>query len=124
MRAATLTGLDGRVRRPEHLFLTTEHLFATITEHMFGTFDIRRIASFAAAAACALAFAMSYAPSSSSGAASAHPGHHLVSTGETLWAIAEHAYPTADPRDAVYRIEQANDLHGADISAGQVLVLP
>jgi nucleoid-associated protein YgaU len=104
--------------------LTTEHLFATITEHMFGTFDIRRLATLAAAAACAVALAMSYAPSSSSGAAPAHPHHHLVSTGETLWAIAEHAYPSADPRDAVYKIEQANDLHGADIAAGQVLVLP
>ncbi len=99
-------------------------MFATITEHMFGTFDIRRLAALAAAAACALALAMSYAPSSSSGAAPAHPRHHTVSTGETLWAIAEHAYPTADPRDAVYKIEQANDLHGADISAGQALVLP
>ena len=109
---------------PEHTFLTAEHLFATITEHMFGTFDIRRIASLAAAAACAVALAMSYAPSSSSGAASAHPRHHLVITGETLWAIAERAYPTADPRNAVYKIEQANDLHGAAIAAGQVLVLP
>jgi LysM domain len=104
--------------------LTTEHLFATIIEHMFGTFDIRRLVSLAAAAACALALAMSYAPSSSNGAAPAHPRHHLVSTGETLWVIAEHSYPSADPRDAVYKIEQANDLHGAAISAGQVLVLP
>ena len=91
---------------------------------MFAPLDIRRIVSLVAAAACALALAMSYAPSSSNGAAPAHPRHHLVSTGETLWAIAEHAYPAADPRDAVYKIEQANDLHGADISAGQVLVLP
>ena len=104
--------------------MTTEHLFATIIEHMFGTFDIRRLVSLAAAAACALALAMSYAPSSSNGAAPAHPRHHLVSTGETLWVIAEHSYPSADPRDAVYKIEQANDLHGAAISAGQVLVLP
>jgi LysM domain len=104
--------------------LTTEHVFATITEHMFGTSDIRRLVSLAAAAACALALAMSYAPSSSNGAAPAHPRHHLVSTGETLWVIAEHSYPSADPRNAVYKIEQANDLHGAAIAAGQVLVLP
>jgi nucleoid-associated protein YgaU len=104
--------------------LTTEHLFATLIEHMFGSFDIRRAASLAAAAACALALAMSYAAPSSSGAAPGHYRRHVVSAGETLWAIAERAYPSADPRDAVYRIEQANDLHGADISAGQVLVLP
>lgn len=91
---------------------------------MFAKLDIRRLASLAAAAACALALAMSYAPSSSSGAAPAHARHHQVSSGETLWTIAEHTYPTADPRDAVYKIEQANDLHGAGISAGQVLVLP
>ena len=65
---------------------------------------------------------MSYAAPSSSGAS--HPRHHGVRGGETLWSIAEHAYPSSDPRDAVYRIEQANDLHGSVINAGQVLVLP
>jgi nucleoid-associated protein YgaU len=104
--------------------LTIEHLFATIVEHMFATLDIRRIISLAAAAACALALAMSYAAPSSSGASSAHPRRHDVRAGETLWAIAERAYPTSDPRDAVYRIEQANGLHDAGIAAGQVLVLP
>ena len=56
--------------------------------------------------------------------AGSKPEHHTVRAGETLWSIALHAYPSSDPRDAVYRIEQANDLHDAGIVAGQELVLP
>ena len=102
--------------------MTTEHLFATITEHMFASLDIRRLLTLIAASAVVLALAMSYAAPSSRGAA--HPRHHAVQAGETLWSIALHAYPSSDPRDAVYRIEQANDLHDAAIVAGQKLVLP
>jgi len=47
-----------------------------------------------------------------------------VHSGETLWAIAERAYPSDDPREAVYRIRVANDLPGSMIVAGQELVLP
>ena len=102
--------------------MTTEHLFATIIEHMFATFDIRRLLSLLAASACALALVMSYATPSSRGAS--HPHSHDVRGGETLWSIAVRAYPTSDPRDAVYRIEKANGLHDSGIAAGQVLVLP
>jgi LysM domain len=102
--------------------LTTEHVFAILTEHMFATLDIRRALTLIAASACALALLMSYAAPSSSGAS--HPRRHDVRVGETLWSIAESAYPASDPRDAVYRIEQANDMHTSDIVAGQVLVLP
>lgn len=102
--------------------MTTEHLFATIIEHMFASLDIRRLLTLVAASAVVLAFVMSYAAPSSSGAS--HPRHHAVRAGETLWSIALHAYPSSDPRDAVYRIEQANDLHDAGIAAGQELVLP
>ena len=42
---------------------------------------------------------------------------------ETLWSIAQRRY-AGDPRAAVWRIEQANHLHGADVSVGQRLVLP
>jgi nucleoid-associated protein YgaU len=42
---------------------------------------------------------------------------------ETLWAIAE-AHYGGDVRDAIWRIERANHLRGADIRAGQTLVLP
>ena len=89
---------------------------------MFAHLDIRRLLSLLAASAVLLALVMSYAAPSSRGAS--HPRHHAVRTGETLWSIALAHYPTSDPRDAVYRIEQANDLHDAGIAAGQVLVLP
>jgi nucleoid-associated protein YgaU len=42
---------------------------------------------------------------------------------DTLWSIAQRRYG-GDVRDAVWRIERANHLSGADISVGQRLVLP
>lgn len=42
---------------------------------------------------------------------------------DTLWSIAERRYG-GDVRDAVWRIERANHLPGADIRAGEQLVLP
>jgi nucleoid-associated protein YgaU len=42
---------------------------------------------------------------------------------DTLWAIAERNYG-GDVRDAIWRIERANHLSGADISVGERLVLP
>ena len=42
---------------------------------------------------------------------------------ETLWTIAQRRYG-GDVRDAVWRIERANHLHGADVRVGQKLVLP
>jgi hypothetical protein len=42
---------------------------------------------------------------------------------DTLWSIAQRHY-SADPRAAVWRIERANHLPGADIRVGQRLVLP
>jgi nucleoid-associated protein YgaU len=42
---------------------------------------------------------------------------------DTLWSIAQQHYG-GDVRDAVWRIERANDLRGADLRAGQRLVLP
>ena len=42
---------------------------------------------------------------------------------DTLWSIAQRTYG-GDPRAAVWRIEQANHLGGADIRVGQRLVLP
>ena len=52
------------------------------------------------------------------------PGENRVHAGETLWGIAERAYPGDDPREAVYRIRAANDIPGSVIVAGQKLVLP
>jgi nucleoid-associated protein YgaU len=42
---------------------------------------------------------------------------------DTLWSIAERSY-SGDVRDAIWRIERANHLHGADVRVGQRLVLP
>ena len=42
---------------------------------------------------------------------------------DTLWSIAQRNY-AGDPRAAIWRIEQANHLPGADVSVGQKLVLP
>jgi nucleoid-associated protein YgaU len=42
---------------------------------------------------------------------------------DTLWSIAQSHYG-GDVRDAIWRIERANQLPGADIHVGQTLVLP
>ncbi len=42
---------------------------------------------------------------------------------DTLWSIA-HGHYAGDPRAAIWRIEKANHLAGADVSVGQQLVLP
>jgi nucleoid-associated protein YgaU len=42
---------------------------------------------------------------------------------DTLWSIAQGHYG-GDVRDAIWRIERANHLRGADVRAGQTLVLP
>ncbi len=47
-----------------------------------------------------------------------------VSSGDSLWSIAEEVAPTADPRDVVDAIARLNALHGVAISAGQRLAIP
>ena len=42
---------------------------------------------------------------------------------DTLWSIAERHYG-GDVRGAIWRIERANHLPGADVRVGQRLVLP
>jgi nucleoid-associated protein YgaU len=42
---------------------------------------------------------------------------------QTLWSIAEARYG-GDVRDAIWRIERANHLSGANVRVGQALVLP
>ena len=42
---------------------------------------------------------------------------------DTLWSIAEQHYG-GDVRDAIWQIEKANHLQGADVRVGQTLVLP
>ncbi|HEV8459423.1 MAG TPA: LysM peptidoglycan-binding domain-containing protein [Gaiellaceae bacterium] len=46
-----------------------------------------------------------------------------VRANETLWTIAQSHYG-GDLRDAIWRIEQANHLSGADIRVGEKIVLP
>jgi len=55
----------------------------------------------------------------------AHGARQVVTVrpNDTLWAIAEHRYG-GDVRDAIWRIERANHLSGADVRVGQKLVLP
>jgi LysM repeat protein len=49
--------------------------------------------------------------------------HYTVKPGDTLWSIAASRY-AGDPRDAIYRIEQRNQLGSAVIVPGQTLLLP
>jgi LysM repeat protein len=48
---------------------------------------------------------------------------YVVRVGDTLWGIAAARYD-GDVREAVWRIQQRNDLTGATIAPGQTLVLP
>jgi hypothetical protein len=88
---------------------------------MFASASTRRLITALAALACAAAFLLGEAIPSR-GASPAR--HHHVHAGETLWGIAEHAYPGDDPREAVYRIREANHIPGSSIVVGEELVLP
>lgn len=57
----------------------------------------------------------------SSGAA--REARYVVEPGDTLWAIATANYE-GDPREAIWRIEERNDLSGPQLSPGDVLLLP
>jgi nucleoid-associated protein YgaU len=56
---------------------------------------------------------------------SAHGAKQVVTVHpyQTLWSIAQQHYG-GDVRDAIWRIERANHLSGAEVRAGQRLVLP
>ena len=47
---------------------------------------------------------------------------YVVQPHDTLWSIASSGY--VDPRQGVWEIKERNDLTGATIVPGQVLVLP
>ncbi|MGB4637062.1 MAG: LysM peptidoglycan-binding domain-containing protein [Limnochordia bacterium] len=47
----------------------------------------------------------------------------VVQPGDTLWEIAVSQMPDADPRDAVGRIRELNQLSSAEIFPGQILTV-
>ncbi|MCC2033861.1 LysM peptidoglycan-binding domain-containing protein [Microbacterium allomyrinae] len=47
-----------------------------------------------------------------------------VSSGETLWSIAEEVAPQSDPRDVVDAMVRLNALDGATVWVGQSLAIP
>ncbi|MDE0545885.1 LysM peptidoglycan-binding domain-containing protein [Microbacterium sp. C7(2022)] len=47
-----------------------------------------------------------------------------VSTGDSLWSIAQDVAPAADPRDVVDAIVRLNALEGANVLVGQRLAIP
>jgi LysM repeat protein len=49
--------------------------------------------------------------------------YYRVKPADTLWSIAAANY-SGDVRDAVWRIQEANDLSGATIQPGERLLLP
>jgi nucleoid-associated protein YgaU len=51
------------------------------------------------------------------------PERYTVRPYDTLWSIATSHY-AGDPRDAIYRIDEKNHLHGSVIVPGQTLLLP
>ena len=71
------------------------------------------------AAAALLAWAIAARPLGAHGPRTTY----RVQPYDTLWSIAATHY-AGDVRDGVWQIERANDLAGADIRPGEVLVLP
>lgn len=56
-------------------------------------------------------------------AASGHGRAYVVKPHDTLWSIAERFY-AGDPRRGVWELEHQNDLNGAEILAGQRIIVP
>lgn len=48
---------------------------------------------------------------------------YVVQPGDTLWAVASRHY-AGDPREAVWRVQRANDMEGVVLHPGQRLTLP
>jgi nucleoid-associated protein YgaU len=64
------------------------------------------------------------AVASNEGGASASFSHVTVSSGQSLWQIAERVAPSADPRDVVAAIVDLNQLHTSMLMPGQRLAIP
>ena len=68
-----------------------------------------------------LALAVAYSARSSISAG--HEQSYVVHVGDTLWSIAASHYG-GDTREAVWRLQDRNHLHGTVVTPGQQLVLP
>jgi LysM repeat protein len=82
------------------------------SEHMFPRFAVLLLA-------VALIVGIAARPSGSAG----KPTSYVVKPTDTLWSIAAARY-AGDPREAVWRLQQQNHLHGTTLVPGQRLVLP
>ncbi|RIJ30801.1 LysM peptidoglycan-binding domain-containing protein, partial [Clavibacter michiganensis subsp. insidiosus] len=47
-----------------------------------------------------------------------------VSSGQSLWDLAEEIAPSADPRDVIASVVDLNRLPSSDVAAGQQLAVP
>jgi LysM repeat protein len=63
------------------------------------------------------------APTSQAHTAKCSPVHYRVRAGDTLWSIAA-AHYGGDPREAVWRLKERNDLPGTLVRPGEHLRLP
>ncbi len=52
-----------------------------------------------------------------------HPLRYVVKPTDTLWSIAQHHY-VGDPREGIWKLQQANHLQGTQISPGESLLVP
>ena len=58
------------------------------------------------------------------GATVRHPRTVVVQAGDSLWAIAHRAEPTADPRETIDAITAASGIQAGTLVPGQRLVVP
>lgn len=95
-----------------------------------GRFVVGVLAGLAVASAVALIWlAVTGQAQAASKVTPASAGNHgmvrvVVRPGQTLWAIAEKADPSADPRLVIQEIVDDNALSGTAVNAGQVLWVP
>lgn len=52
------------------------------------------------------------------------PKTHIVSSGETLWALARDHAGGQDPRSYISQIQQLNRMSSVQVFPGQTLILP
>ena len=73
--------------------------------------------------ATTLAALVIWAVAAHSSESAGKPQYYTVKPYDTLWSIAASNYG-GDPRDAIFRLEQRNDLASTVVRPGQKLLLP